>query len=320
MEIGIPREVKEGEGRVAVTPEMVTTLVAAGHRITIERGAGAQAGYLDSAYAAAGAQIAPSPREVYAATFVLKVKEPQESEFGYLRTGQILFCYLHLAANVRLARVLKEQRVLAVGYETVTDDEGRRPLLVPMSTLAGRIAVQEGAHHLGTPQGGKGVLIGRGRVVVLGAGTVGFNAAEVAIGMGAQVVVFDKSESALARITGATTAVASPESIAREIATADLVIGAVFVPEQATPRLITRKMLKGMEPGSVFVDVGIDQGGCSQTSRPTTLSKPTYVEEGVIHYCVPNMPGAFPKSASAALCQATLPYVLQIASAGKPVS
>ncbi len=317
MHIGVPREVKNGEGRVGATPEMVAALVTAGHRVSIERGAGAQAGYPDESYQKAGAEVVATSGEAYAATFVVKVKEPQESEYGYLRPGQILFCYLHLAANPRLERFLREQKVLAVAYETITDDRGRLPLLAPMSAMAGRIAVQEGAHLLGTPQGGKGVLIGRGRVVVLGAGIVGCNATEVAVGMGASVAVIDSSSKALSRIEGAETHLATAETVAEQTAAADLVIGAVLLPGKSTPRLLTRKMVQQMEAGSVVVDVAIDQGGCCETSKPTSHSNPTYVAEGVIHYCVANMPGAFPKSGSAALCEATLPYVLEIARTGK---
>tara|TARA_R110002049_G_scaffold29236_9_gene99248 strand:+ start:397 stop:1497 length:1101 start_codon:yes stop_codon:yes gene_type:complete len=325
MRIGIPREIKNHEYRVGLLPAGVGELVARGHEVFVQAGAGVGAGAEDAAYHTAGATLVEHPRELFdAAELIVKVKEPQPEEFNYLRADQVLFTYLHLAPDPQQAHALLDAGLTAIAYETVTDAHGGLPLLAPMSEIAGRMSVQAGAHCLEKANGGRGVLLGGvpgvepGHVVVLGAGTVGSNATMIALGMGACVTVIDRSLDALRRITErfgtrAATLHASHEAIARSLVDADLVIGAVLVPGGNAPKLITRAMLATMRAGSVIVDVAIDQGGCCESSRATTHEAPTYIEQGVVHYCVANMPGAVARSATQALNAATLPHVLALA-------
>lgn len=327
MLIGIPKEIKNHEYRVALTPSGVRALVQAGHAVRVETGAGTGIGFADAAYLDAGAKLAKDAQEVYAADLVVKVKEPQPAEVALLKPGQILFCYLHLAAAPALAQGLMEKSVSAIGFETVTDDSGGFPLLAPMSEIAGRLAPQMGALGLMRPYGGNGTLltgapgVPPGRVVIIGGGAVGLNAARVAIGLGAQVRLLDRKTEKLrhaeelfgARIE---TAFATPDEISVSSVAADLVIGAAMLAGRRAPVLITREHLRSMRPGSVLVDVAIDQGGISETSRPTTHSQPFYTEEGIVHYCVTNMPGAVARTATIALAHATLPYILTLAGQG----
>lgn len=328
MLVGVPKEVKVHEYRVGLTPASVRELVAQGRQVLVEAGAGAAIGFTDDAYRAAGAEIAPDAATVFArAELVVKVKEPQPPEWRQLRAGQVLFTYLHLAPDPDQARGLIESGCTAIAYETVTDPQGGLPLLAPMSEVAGRMAVHVGAHCLEKEAGGAGVLLSgvpgvpAARVAILGGGVVGSNAARIAHGMRARVVVLDRSLRVLDALDrefqgGITTQFATAEAIEAWVTQADLVIGAVLVPGTAAPRLVTRAMLARMRPGSVVVDVAIDQGGCFETSRPTTHAQPTYVEEGVVHYCVTNMPGAVARTSAVALNNATLPFTLQLAAQG----
>ncbi len=328
MLIGVPREIKNHEYRVGLIPAAVRELVRHGHAVLVETQAGAGIGVSDADYVAAGASIAADAASLFAAaTMIVKVKEPQPSEYGLLRAGQVLFTYLHLAADIAQAKALQAAGVIALAYETVTDAAGRLPLLAPMSEVAGRMAVQAGARFLEKPQGGRGVLLPGvpgapvGQVVIIGGGVVGTNAAQVACGMGAAVTVFDKSLPRLRELDLAfggrlQTRYATEEGIATALCTADLVIGAALVPGAAAPKLVTRAMLAGMQQGAVLVDVAIDQGGCFETARPTTHDAPTYVVDGIIHYCVTNIPGAVPRTSTFALGHATLPYVLALADKG----
>jgi alanine dehydrogenase len=320
MHIGIPREIKPLEGRVALTPDACGDLVRAGHRVMIEHTAGARSGYTDAHYEAVGAQIAADAATTYAAAeLIVKVKEPVPADLAHLRPGHLLFCYLHLAANLELLRQLQEIGLTAIGFETVTTDSGQLPLLAPMSDIAGRLASQIGAGLLQQPQGGKGLLLGglpcveRGRVVILGAGNAGGNAAAMASDMGAEVVVFDRQRDRLAAMRALGNNVTGlypyPDAIEREVASADLLIGAVLIPGDRAPHIVSRAMVETMEPGSVIVDISVDQGGCIETTRPTNYANPTYIEAGVVHFAVTNMPGAVPRSASQALSAALLPYV-----------
>jgi alanine dehydrogenase len=320
MHIGIPREIKPLEGRVALTPDACGDLVRAGHRVMIEHTAGARSGYTDAHYEAVGAQIAADAATTYAAAeLIVKVKEPVSADLAHLRPGHLLFCYLHLAANLELLRQLQEIGLTAIGFETVTTDSGQLPLLAPMSDIAGRLASQIGAGLLQQPQGGKGLLLGglpcveRGRVVILGAGNAGGNAAAMASDMGAEVVVFDRQRDRLAAVRALGNNVTGlypyPDAIEREVASADLLIGAVLIPGDRAPHIVSRAMVETMEPGSVIVDISVDQGGCIETTRPTNYANPTYIEAGVVHFAVTNMPGAVPRSASQALSAALLPYV-----------
>lgn len=332
MIIGVPREIKEQENRVAMVPAAVADLSARGHRVLIEKGAGLGSGLEDSEFARAGAEIVDEAGKVWnGAELIVKVKEPLEPEYQYLRADLLLFTYLHLAPLHQLTDVLLNSRTRALAYETVQDEKGLLPILAPMSEVAGRLAVQVGAHFLEKESGGKGVLLGGvagaapGRVVILGSGTVGRNAARVALGMGAQLVVFGRRQEKLDRLSVALggnieTVISSQENIAREIRNADLIIGAVLVPGGRAPILVARELLKTMQPGSVMVDVAIDQGGCFETSRPTTHQQPTYEVDGIIHYCVANMPGAVPRTSTWALSGATLPYVIEIAEKGIEVA
>ena len=328
MLIGVPREVKPQEHRVGLVPASVRELVHHGHQIVVERGAGAGIGFDDAAYIAAGARILEDAAAVFAAAeLIAKVKEPQPQEIARLKPGQVLFTYLHLAADKVQAEGLMKSGAICIAYETVTDARGGLPLLAPMSEVAGRMSVQVGAHCLEKNQGGQGVLLGgvpgvaAAKVVILGGGVAGTNAARVAMGMEAYVTVIDKSLARLYELDlqfGAQlhTLFATIDNIEREVTAADLVIGAVLVPGAAAPKLVSRAMLRGMKPGSVLVDISIDQGGTFETSRPTTHAAPTYVEEGVIHYCVTNMPGAVARTSTFALNNATLPFLLALAEKG----
>jgi alanine dehydrogenase len=328
MQVGVPKEVKVHEYRVGLTPGSVRELVAQGHQVLVQHDAGAGTGFPDAAYEAAGAAIADTAAEIFAAAdLVVKVKEPQPHEWTMLRPGQVLFTYLHLAPDPAQARGLMASGASAIAYETVTEAEGGLPLLRPMSEVAGRMAPQVGARCLEKEAGGAGILLGGvpgvpgARVAIIGGGVVGANAARIAHGMRAQVTVLDRSPRALhaldVEFNGAVdTRFATREAIEATVAESDLVIGAVLVPGAAAPKLVTRAMIAEMRPGSVLVDVAIDQGGCFETSRPTTHADPTYVEEGVVHYCVTNMPGAVARTSAVALNNATLPLTLQIADKG----
>lgn len=327
MLIGIPREIKNHEYRVAMTPEGVRTLVAAGHTVRVEAGAGAAIGFADAAFRDAGAELTDSPAKVWRAELVVKVKEPQAAETPLMQPGQILFCYLHLAAVPELAKTLLEKNVTAIGYETVTDAAGGFPLLRPMSEIAGRMAPQMGALGLMLPYGGNGTLVSGvpgvwpARIAVIGGGTVGMNAVRVGVGLGARVRLLDRSADKLRHadeLYGARceTAFATAGEVAKAVAEADIVIGAAMVAGRRAPHILAREHLRSMRKGSVLVDVSIDQGGIAETSRPTTHSAPFYVEEGIVHYCVTNMPGAVARTATLALTQATLPFVLALAQKG----
>ncbi|WJQ07125.1 alanine dehydrogenase [Geobacillus stearothermophilus] len=328
MIIGVPKEIKNNENRVAITPAGVLSFVQAGHTVLIEKEAGVGSGFSDNDYARAGAQIIERAEDVWAqADMVMKVKEPLPSEYGYFRPGLILFTYLHLAADPELTRALKESGVIAIAYETV--QVGRTlPLLTPMSEVAGRMAAQIGAQFLEKPYGGKGILLGgvpgvaRGKVVIIGGGVVGTNAAKVAVGLGADVTIIDLNADRLRELDDIfgnqiTTLMSNPMNIAEAVAEADLVIGAVLIPGARAPKLVTEDMVKAMKPGSVIVDVAIDQGGIVETSdHVTTHDDPTYVKHGVVHYAVANMPGAVPRTSTIALTNVTIPYALQIANKG----
>ena len=325
MIIGVPREIKTQEHRVGLLPSAVYQLVKHGHQVLVERNAGTDAGYPDEDYATAGATLVDSHEAAFNASLVIKVKEPVASEYGFLRRDQILFTYLHLAASRELTDALLKSGVTAIAYETVTRNH-RLPLLEPMSEIAGRMSVIVGGHFLAKPHGGKGVLLGGvpgvlpGRVVVLGGGTAGVNAARMATGLGADVTILevDVERMRFLDITmNATHTLYSSEAhLAELLPNVDLLIGAVLVPGAKAPKLISRAMLRSMKPGSVFVDIAIDQGGCAETSRPTTHDDPIYVEEGVLHYCVTNMPGAYARTATQALTNVTYPYIEALAELG----
>jgi alanine dehydrogenase len=326
MRIGIPKEIKNHEYRVGITPAGVSALTARGHTVLVESLAGARIGFSDAQYEAAGAMIA-GVSEVYGCDMLVKVKEPQPSEVERLREGQVLFCYLHLAPEPALTRGLLERKVIGIAYETVTDSQGNLPLLIPMSEVAGRLSVQAGATALQIANGGSGVLLGGvpgvapGKVVILGGGASGINAAKMALGLGAEVTVLDINLARLRYLDDVfgmrlKTRFSEPAAIAELTREADLVIGAVLIPGKRAPQLLTREMVKAMKPGSALVDIAIDQGGCAETARPTTHSEPTYVEHGVVHYCVTNMPGATARTSTLALTQATLPLVLELADKG----
>jgi alanine dehydrogenase len=328
MRIGVPREIKDQEYRVGLTPASVREVVGHGHSVLVESGAGAGIGAADAAYTTAGAQIAAGAEEVFAkADMIVKVKEPQAIERKRLRPGQVLFTYLHLAPDPEQTNDLVASGAVAIAYETITSPGGGLPLLAPMSEVAGRMAVQAGAHCLEKTQGGMGILLGGvagvppAKIVILGAGVVGTNAAQIAVGSGAQVVVLDRNIDKLRRIDeilGARcmTVFSNRDNIEQHVLSADLVIGAVLIAGAAAPRLVTREMVSRMKPGSVLVDVAIDQGGCFETSKPTTHTHPTYVVDNVVHYCVANMPGGVPRTSTYALNNATLPYVLALAGEG----
>ncbi|MCW5619784.1 MAG: alanine dehydrogenase [Burkholderiales bacterium] len=326
MFIGVPKEIKDHEYRVGITPAGVHTLVQHGHDVVVESRAGASVGFTDADYAAAGARIG-SQRDVWQADMVVKVKELQPPEYPLQRRGQVLFTYLHLAPDPQLLEAMLAAGTIGIAYETVTDAAGRLPLLAPMSRIAGKLAVQSGAWALQMTNGGSGVLLGGvpgvppARVVVIGAGTSGRNAVRVAVGMGAEVAVLDVDTATLAHIEDqygnrVRTCYSQALTLAQQVAEADLVIGATLTPGKLAPKLIDRALLRRMRPGSAFVDISIDQGGIAETSRPTSHTDPTYVEEGVIHYCVPNMPAAVARTATLALTQATIGYVLDLADKG----
>lgn len=327
MIIGLPKEIKDGENRVGLTPGAVKALAARGHRVLVERGAGEGSFLTDSEYQTAGAEIVDAAADAWSAALVVKVKEPIAAEYGYLRTGLMLFTYLHLAADRTLTEAMLASGVTGIAYETVQTPDRRLPLLMPMSEVAGRMATQVGATYLQKNHGGRGVLMGGvpgvapASVAILGAGTVGANAARVAVGMGAQVTVLDINHERLQYLddiyAGALQTRASNEyNIEEVVFEADLVIGAVLIPGGRAPWLVTRGMLKEMRNGAVIVDVAVDQGGCIETSRPTTHSHPTYVIDGVVHYCVANMPGAVPRTSTFALVNQTMTYTLRLAGAG----
>jgi len=328
MLVGVPKEIKTHEYRVGLVPASVRELVHHGHNVLVQADAGAGIGFDDDAYRAAGAEIAKTAEDVFAkADMVVKVKEPQASEYGLLRKDQILFTYLHLAPDLPQTEGLQKSGCIAVAYETVTSAHGGLPLLSPMSEVAGRMSVQVGAHCLEKEQGGSGMLlggvpgVGAARVVILGGGVAGTNAARMAMGMEAHVTVIDKNLERLYALDlqfgpMLNTIYSTVDAIETNVIAADLVVGAVLVPGAAAPKLITRDMIRQMRPGSVFVDIAIDQGGCAETSRPTSHAEPTYVEEGVVHYCVTNMPGAVARTSTFALNNATLPFALALADKG----
>jgi alanine dehydrogenase len=328
MLIGVPREKKNHEYRVGLTPAGVRELTSAGHKVLIEQDAGAAIGLSDEAYQQAGAEIAETAAAIFdAAELIVKVKEPLEDERRQLRSGQALFTYLHLAPDFEQTRDLVDSGAVCIAYETVTDDDEGLPLLAPMSEVAGRMAIQAAAHALEKTQGGMGVLIGGvpgvapANVVVIGGGVVGINAARMAMGLGADVTILDKSLARLKNLDEQfgpqlKTIYATAESIDCAVLSADIVVGAVLLPGARAPKLISRQMLAKMKPGSVLVDVSIDQGGCFESAKPTTHDQPTYQEQGVIHYCVANMPGAVARTSTFALTNATLPFVMALANKG----
>jgi alanine dehydrogenase len=328
MIVGVPRETKRDEYRVALLPVGAEELVRAGHEVLVERSAGAGSGLPDDAYAAAGATLVDGPTEVFGrADLVVKVKEPQQAELGLIRRGQSLFTYFHFAADRALTEGFLATGATAVAYETLRDDRGRLPLLIPMSEVAGRMSIQEGAKFLERPQMGRGILLGGvpgvapANVLVLGAGTVGANAAKVAAGFGASIALLDTSLERLRYLDDVTPAnvdclYSDRHTIRERLGWADLVIGSVLIPGARAPHLVERDDLKLMKPGAVIIDVAIDQGGCVATSRPTTHADPTYVVDDVVHYCVTNMPGAVGRTSTYALCNATLPYVIELAAGG----
>ncbi|MEC3757757.1 alanine dehydrogenase [Bacillus halotolerans] len=327
MIIGVPKEIKNNENRVALTPGGVSQLVSNGHRVLVESGAGLGSGFENEAYESAGAEIIADPKQVWDAEMVMKVKEPLPEEYAYFRKGLVLFTYLHLAAEPELAQALKDKGVTAIAYETVS--EGRTlPLLTPMSEVAGRMAAQIGAQFLEKPKGGKGILlagvpgVARGKVTIIGGGVVGTNAAKMAVGLGADVTIIDLNADRLRQLDDIfghqiKTLISNPVNIADSVAEADLLICAVLIPGAKAPTLVTEEMVKQMKPGSVIVDVAIDQGGIVETvDHITTHDQPTYEKHGVVHYAVANMPGAVPRTSTIALTNVTVPYALQIANKG----
>ncbi|HYE15151.1 MAG TPA: alanine dehydrogenase [Pyrinomonadaceae bacterium] len=328
MIVGLPKEIKDNEYRVGLTPAGVRALTDAGHRVIVERSAGEGSGFDDSLYEKAGASIIPSADDVWAeAEMIVKVKEPIAPEYPRMKEGLLLFTYLHLAPDPKQTEALLSSKVTGVAYETITDRRGTLPLLTPMSEVAGRMAVQVGAQYLEKMNGGRGVLLGgvpgvpAARVVIIGGGVVGTNAAKMAVGMGAQVTIIDRDLDRLRDLddiflSKVSTLASSAYAIHGAISEADLIIGAVLVAGAAAPKLVTREMLKDVPNGAVIVDVAVDQGGCIETTRPTTHSNPTFYEEGVLHYCVANMPGAVPRTSTFALTNATLPYVVKLANLG----
>ncbi|HSR01324.1 MAG TPA: alanine dehydrogenase [Methylophilaceae bacterium] len=328
MLIGIPKEIKNHEYRVGLTPSGTSTLTRHGHQVIIENNAGLGAGFNNQAYKQAGASIVRNASDIFTqADMIVKVKEPQPEECHMLRAGQILFTYLHLAPDPEQANLLLQSGCIAIAYETVTDDLAGLPLLKPMSEVAGRMAAQAGAHYLEKAQGGAGVLlagvpgVAAGKVLILGGGIVGTNAARMAIGLGAKVTIMDISLSRLTQIDhdfghAITTAYSSHEHICELLTDTDLLIGSVLIPGNHAPKLVTKQMLKLMQPGSVLVDVAIDQGGCFETSHATSHQSPTFLVDDIVHYCVANMPGAVPRTSTLALTNATLPFVLAIANKG----
>ena len=328
MIIGTTKELKNHEYRVGLTPDNAAAYVAAGHTVLIETGAGLGAGFEDKAYEEAGAQIKSTPAEVYgAAEMIIKVKEPEECEYDLLREGIILFTYLHLAPNPSLANILLEKKIKAVAYETITDNAGNLPCLRPMSQIAGRLSIQEGAKYIEKEFGGRGILLGgvpgveRGKIVIIGGGTAGSYAAKAAVGIDAQVTLLDINPNRLAYLedifgASVTTLYSTEANIRKSLAEADLVIGSVLIPGGRTPKLVRREHLKLMKKGAVIVDIAIDQGGCCESSHVTVHDDPIFIEEGVVHYCVGNMPGAVPYTSTVALTNSTLRYGLAMAGMG----
>ncbi|MCY1210963.1 Alanine dehydrogenase [compost metagenome] len=328
MWIGVPKEIKDNEYRVGLTPACVRELVSRGHQVMVQAGAGAALGLFDAQYEAAGAKLAADAKAVYErAQMIVKVKEPQPRELALLKAGQILFAYLHLAADRELTAALLQSGAVCIAYETVTGSDGGLPLLAPMSEVAGRMSVQVAAAYLEKPHGGMGLLLGGvpgvapAHVVVIGAGVVGANAVQIAVGMGARVTVLDKNIERLRHLGSVygnrvVTVYSSADSIERALLSADAVIGAVLVPGAEAPKLITRAMVARMKAGSVLVDVAIDQGGCAETSRPTSHTDPTYVVDGVLHYCVTNMPAAVARTSTFALNNATIGHAMALADKG----
>lgn len=326
MVVGVPKEIKDQEHRVGIVPSGVEELLTLGHEVVIQAGAGSGSGISDSDYRSAGARVLPDAAPVWEeADILMKVKEPLPQEYPLLRQGQILFTFLHLAPLPDLVQVLLDREVRSVAYETIQLEDGSLPLLAPMSQVAGKMAVQLGATFLQKERGGKGILLGgvpgtrHGRVCIIGGGNVGMNAARVAHGLGAEVLVIDTNHTRLSRIDelfdgNVVTLISNQRNIREAAAASDLLVGAVLLPGAQAPRLITREVLRGMRKGSVFVDVSIDQGGISETSRATSHSSPTYEEEGIIHYCVPNIPGSVPMTSTWALTNVTLPYCLKMAN------
>jgi len=326
--VGLPKEIKDNEYRVGLTPAGVRALHDAGHEVIVEKSAGEGSGFEDSLYQRAGASIIESADEVWSrGDMIVKVKEPIAPEYPRMREGHLLFTYLHLAPDKELTKQLVDRKVTGIAYETITDRRGTLPLLTPMSEVAGRMAIQVGAHYLEKMSGGRGILLGgvpgvpAARVVIIGGGVVGTNAAKIAVGMGAHVTIIDNNLDRLRELddiflSKISTLASSAYMIHDAISQADLIVGAVLVPGAAAPKLVTQKMLKDVPNGAVIVDVAVDQGGCIETTHPTTHSNPTYYVEGVLHYCVANMPGAVPRTSTFALTNATLPYALKLANKG----
>lgn len=331
MIIGVPREIKTHEYRVAMLPVGADVLAKDGHKLLIEKGAGLGAGIPDDTYTAAGAEIVNSTEELYRRSeLIVKVKEPQPSEISLLHSGQIVFCYFHFASSRELTEGCLKQGITAIAYETLIDAQGRLPLLTPMSEIAGKLSIQEGAKCLEKPMQGRGILLGgvpgvdRANVLVLGGGAVGASAAGIAAGMGANVVIMDVNHDRLRHLeeimpANVKTLYSDPHAVEEYAINADLIVGAVLIPGARAPRLITREILKKMKNGAVLVDVSIDQGGCFETSRPTTHQDPTFVVDGIVHYCVTNMPGAVSRTSAYALCNTTLPYCRELAKLGTDV-
>ncbi|MFD2618050.1 alanine dehydrogenase [Terrilactibacillus laevilacticus] len=327
MLVGIPKEIKNNENRVAITPAGVANLVHAGHQVFVEKSAGVGSGFSDDQYTVAGAKVVTT-EEAWSVDMVMKVKEPLPEEYGYFHEGLILFTYLHLAPEPALTKALTDNKVVGIAYETVQLSNGVLPLLVPMSEVAGRMATQIGAQFLEQPHGGKGILLGgipgvsRGKVVIVGGGHVGTNAAKVAIGLGADVTILDLNPERLRQLDdifghNINTLISNPYNLAEAVSEADLVVGAVLIPGAKAPKLVTEDMIKSMKDGSVIIDVAIDQGGIFETTdKITTHDDPTYVKHGVVHYAVANMPGAVPRTSTLGLTNCTVPYAIQIANKG----
>jgi alanine dehydrogenase len=328
MIVGLPKEIKDNEYRVGLTPAGVKTMNDYGHTILVEGQAGEGSGISDDEYRAAHGEIVASAREVWErADMIVKVKEPVSPEYQMMREGQLLFTYLHLAPDSKLTKVLLEHKVTGIAYETITNDEGHLPLLTPMSEVAGRMAIQVGAHYLQKTEGGRGVLVGGvpgvlpAKVCIIGGGVVGINSIKMAVGLGANVVVLDVNLERLRYLddifgSRIKTLVSNPFTVQEECANADLVVGAVLIPGASAPKLVTHRMLRTMQKGAVIVDVAVDQGGCIETTKPTTHSNPTFYVDDVLHYCVANMPGAVPRTSTFALTNATLPFALKLANRG----
>jgi alanine dehydrogenase len=326
--VGLPKEIKDNEYRVGLTPAGVRALTDAGHKVIVEKSAGDGSGFDDTLYQKAGGEILGTADDVWGkAEMIVKVKEPIAPEYPRMRDGQLLFTYLHLAPDHKLTQELLQRKVTGIAYETITDRRGGLPLLTPMSEVAGRMAIQVGAHYLEKMAGGRGILLGgvpgvpAAKVVIIGGGVVGTNAAKIAVGMGANVTIIDNNLDRLRELddiflTKISTLASSAYMIHDAISTADLIVGAVLVPGASAPKLVTRSMLKDVPNGAVIVDVAVDQGGCIETTHPTTHSNPTYYVEGVLHYCVANMPGAVPRTSTFALTNATLPYAVKLANLG----